>query len=164
MAHLGIAVAVVGITASTAFASQAEVTLARGETTAFAGYRLTYVGQRLVREPQRDVRIAELTVTRGGRPAGSLIPSMNFYPSSPNEPIGSPSIHYGVLKDLYSSVIGFGPNEATFRLFLNPGVLWLWTGGVVVALGGLLAAWPSRRRFAPLPVAEPAREAAVTTR
>ena len=163
VAHLGVAIAVVGITASTSFASQAEVTLSRGETTAFAGYRLTYVGQRLLREPQRDVRIAELTVTRDGEPAGSLIPSMNFYPSSPNDPIGSPSIRYGALKDLYSSVIGFGPNEATFRLFLNPGVLGLWVGGAVAAMGGLLAAWPSRRRFSPLTIGEPARKTAVTT-
>jgi cytochrome c-type biogenesis protein CcmF len=165
VAHVGVAVAVVAITASTSFASQTEVTLARGETTAFAGYRLTYTGQRLVHQPHRDVRIAELMVTRHGRPAGSLIPSMNFYPASPNDPIGSPSIHYGALKDLYSSVIGFGPDEATFRLFLNPGVMWLWVGGLVIALGGILAAWPSRRRYgAPLDVVQPARDAAVTAR
>jgi cytochrome c-type biogenesis protein CcmF len=41
VAHVGVAVAVVAITASTSFASQTEVTLSRGKTTAFAGYRLT---------------------------------------------------------------------------------------------------------------------------
>ena len=164
VAHVGIAVAVVAVTASSAFGSQTEVTLTPGNSTSFAGYVLTYEGQRLVHQPQRDVRISVLTVSRDGRPAGQLTPSMNFYPADPTEPIGTPSIHYGALKDLYSSVISITPNDATFRVFLNPGVMWLWVGGFVVACGGLLAAWPGRRRMAPLPVPEPVRAPAVTAR
>jgi cytochrome c-type biogenesis protein CcmF len=78
-----------------------------------------------------------------------MTPSLNLYPGA-SEPIGTPSVRYGVLKDLYASVIGFdGEGEddrATFRFFLNPGVTWLWVGGTIMALGGLLAAWPARRR------------------
>jgi cytochrome c-type biogenesis protein CcmF len=76
-----------------------------------------------------------------------LHPSLNFYPAS-TDPIGTPSIQYGVLKDLYSSVLGFqaGGRRATFRFFLNPGVMWVWVGAGVMALGGILAAWPPRRR------------------
>ena len=50
-------------------------------------------------------------------------------------------------------MIGFRGDgtEATFRFFLNPGVMWLWVGGAIVALGGLLAAWPGRRRLVPEP-------------
>ena len=44
-----------------------------------------------------------------------------------------------------------GGDQATFRFFLNPGVMWLWVGGAIVALGGLLAAWPGRRRRTPQP-------------
>jgi cytochrome c-type biogenesis protein CcmF len=164
IAHLGLAVAVVAITASSSFASQTEVTVARGQTVRFAGYSLRYEGQRLVRQPQRDVRIATVSVARDGRSLGRLTPSMNFYPAAPNEPIGTPSIHYGALKDLYSSVIGFGAEGATFRFFLNPGVMWLWVGGFIVAVGGLVAAWPDRRKAAPLTIPEAARAPAVTAR
>ena len=38
--------------------------------------------------------------------------------------------------------------SATFRFYRNPGVNWLWFGGLVMALGGAAAAWPSRRRTA----------------
>jgi cytochrome c-type biogenesis protein CcmF len=53
-------------------------------------------------------------------------------------------------------VVDAGGRQATFRLFLNPGVMWLWVGGAIVALGGLLAVWPPRRRTAPAapPVSE----------
>ncbi len=91
-----------------------------------------------------------------GRPLGNLTPSLNEYPAS-TDPIGSPSIHYGVLRDLYSSLVGFDASggEATFRFFLNPGVFWLWAGGAIVVLGGLLAAWPSRRVRRPVAASEP---------
>jgi cytochrome c-type biogenesis protein CcmF len=92
------------------------------------------------------VFVAEVTVLRDGRPAGVLHPSLNVYPAQPTEPIGTPSIHYGALKDLYSSVLGFQGPKATLRFFLNPGVMWLWVGAGVMAIGGLLAAWPARRR------------------
>jgi cytochrome c-type biogenesis protein CcmF len=164
IAHLGLAIAVIAITASSAFASQTEVTVSRGERVRFAGYTLRYEGQQLARQPQRDVRIATVSVSRDGRSLGRLTPSMNFYPAAPNEPIGTPSIHYGALKDLYSSVIGFGAEgTATFRFFLNPGVMWLWVGGFIVAIGGLVAAWPERLRAVPVPVPEAARGATTVT-
>jgi len=154
VAHVGVAIAAIAITTSTAFAHQAEVTLPRGGQVSFAGYVLRYEGLRVVRQPQRVVDVAEVTVARNGRSLGEVIPSLNTYPSAPNDPIGTPSIKYGVFKDLYSSLLGFtaSGDQATFRFFLNPGVLWLWIGGAIVALGGLLAAWPGRRRR----VAEPA--------
>jgi cytochrome c-type biogenesis protein CcmF len=101
-----------------------------------------------VRQPQRTILVAIVSVTRDGRRIGELHPSLNQYPNA-SDLIGTPSIEYGVLKDLYSSVIGFegtGGRVATFRFFLNPGVMWLWVGGGIMALGGLLAAWPERRR------------------
>ncbi|MBA3552444.1 MAG: cytochrome c biogenesis protein CcsA, partial [Actinobacteria bacterium] len=147
--HVGVAIAVVGITASSSFARQTEVTLERGESAAFAGYALRYAGQRTVSQPQRLVLIADIQVSREGRDLGSVTPSLNLYPSG-SEPIGTPSIRYGVLKDFYSSVLAFedGGARATLRFFINPGVLWLWVGGAVMALGGLLAAWPGQRRAA----------------
>jgi cytochrome c-type biogenesis protein CcmF len=147
VAHLGIAVAAIGITASTAFAAHTEVTLAPGGRTTFAGEELMFQGLRVLHQPQRDVFIADVVVSRDGDQVGRLTPSLNRYPAA-SEPIGTPSIRYGVFHDLYSSVIGFDPggSRATFRFFLNPGVMWLWVGGFVVAIGGAVAAWPGRRR------------------
>jgi cytochrome c-type biogenesis protein CcmF len=143
LAHVGVAIAAVALTASSSFARQTEVTLSRGESVAFAGYEVRYEGQRVLRQRHRQVLIADLTLTRDGRNLGGLGPSLNLYPGA-SEPIGTPSIKYGARRDLYSSVIGFDGEggRATFRFFLNPGVMWLWVGGAIIALGGLLAAWP----------------------
>jgi cytochrome c-type biogenesis protein CcmF len=146
--HIGVAVAAVAITVSSSFDQQAEFTLAGGQEASFAGYELRYEGRREVPEPHRTVLLAEVSVARDGRSLGRMTPSLNLYPGA-SEPIGTPSVRYGALRDLYASVIGFdGEGEggtATFRFFLNPGVTWLWVGGAIMALGGLLAAWPGRR-------------------
>ena len=103
------------------------------------------------------MRVATVSVrtTESGRSAGVVTPSLNFYPSA-SDAIGTPSIHYGVLRDLYASMLAVDPDgsHATFRFYLNPGVLWLWVGLGVVALGGLLAAWPSGRRTSAAPPSE----------
>jgi cytochrome c-type biogenesis protein CcmF len=148
--HVGVAVAAVGITASTSFAKSTEFSLAPGQSRTFQGYALTYERVRTLTQPQRIVKVADVRVFRDGRDLGLLTPSMNLYHNS-TEPIGTPSIRYGVLKDLYSSLVGLegGGKLATLRVFLNPGVLWLWVGGAVMALGGLFALWPSRSRIGP---------------
>ena len=153
VAHVGFAIAAMAVVVSSSFAHRMDVTLTRGQSVPFAGYSLRYEGERVDRQPQRVVLIATLSVARDGRDDGRVTPSLNLYPAA-SEPIGTPSIKYGVLKDLYTSVVSFEGDgrTATFRLFLNPGVMWLWVGGGVMVLGGLLSVWPARRdRTAPLP-------------
>jgi cytochrome c-type biogenesis protein CcmF len=37
------------------------------------------------------------------------------------------------------------PPPARFRLEVNPMVTWIWIGGLIVLLGGFIAAWPNKR-------------------
>jgi cytochrome c biogenesis factor len=45
---------------------------------------------------------------------------------------------------MYVSVIGLQHNgrSATFRLYRNPGVNWLWLGALLMVAGGATAGWP----------------------
>ena len=146
--HMGLALVAGGIIASSSLGQQAQVTLKTGQATVFAGQVLRYQGLHTNRQPQRIVLTTTVAITNpGGGTAGTLDPRMNLYPAA-TEPIGSPSIRRGVVWDLYASVISLqrGGGSATFRFYRNPGVNWLWFGGVVMALGGAAAAWPGRRR------------------
>jgi cytochrome c-type biogenesis protein CcmF len=148
LVHVGLALLAAGIVASSAFSQQAEVTVSEGESVDFAGYHLRYDGLATAQEPQRTVLTARLAVTDpSGDPAGILDPRLNLYPAA-SEPIGSPSIDRGVVWDLYASVIGLQDDggSATFRLYRNPGVNWLWLGAAVMVLGGTMAGWPRRTR------------------
>ena len=146
--HVGLALVAAGITASSNLGQQSEVTLKTGQSTVFAGNVLRYQGLKTDQQAQRIVLTAPLSVTTsGGDRAGTLNARMNLYPAA-SEPIGSPSIQRGFVWDLYASVISLQDNgdSATFRLYRNPGVNWLWLGGLVMAIGGATAAWPIRRR------------------
>jgi cytochrome c-type biogenesis protein CcmF len=166
--HLGLLVAVIGITSAAVYDRSTELTLRTGQTATFAGYDMRFDGVRTLDQPQRRVLVATLTVTdaSSGDPVVVLTPSLNLYPGS-SEPIGTPSIRTGtpgtLFRDLYSSLVSVDATSrsATFRLFLNPGIDLLWAGGAVMVVGGVLAAWPSRGPTPPprpMPLAERTRE------
>jgi cytochrome c-type biogenesis protein CcmF len=151
LVHVGLAVLATGIIASSGFAQQAEVTLVKGESVAFAGFSMRYDGLTTEQQPQRTVLTTHLRVTRpSGDRVGLLEPRLNVYPAA-SEPIGSPSIDRGVVWDMYASVIGLQGKgrSATFRLYRNPGVNWMWLGALLMVLGGATAGLPRRTRRRP---------------
>jgi cytochrome c-type biogenesis protein CcmF len=147
--HIALAALAAGITASSTFAEQTEVTLATGQSATFSGYTLRYDGLHTAQEPQRAVLTTHVTVrsAASGDSSGTLDPRLNLYPAA-SEPIGSPSIQRGTVWDLYASVIGLQDNggSATFRFYKTPGVNLLWLGGALMVLAGVAAAWPARPR------------------
>lgn len=65
------------------------------------------------------------------------------------------------LQDVYVVLTEAGDaNRATFHVYVNPLVVFIWLGGLLFVLGTLVAAWPEPRpRMAGAPVAAPPREA-----
>lgn len=167
IAHLGLIISAVAITASSSFQRQGEFTLDRGETARAAGYEFTYDGIREIQQPHRRVVIADLALVDGDRRAMVMVPSINYYPGA-TDGIGTPSIRLGgptnMFTDVYASIrwIGGAGDRVTFHIYVNPGMLWLWIGGAVLLAGGALAAWPTRvARLRAQPVAQPAGPAGV---
>lgn len=164
--HVGLALAAIAITASSSFDRRFEVTLDRGETARLAGYAFRFDGIREVQEPQRRSVVADLTLSRRAEKLATLSPRLNFYPTS-QDPIGTPAIRTGSpgnwFTDVYTtlSYAEQSGSTASFRIYLNPGVMWLWIGGIVMTVGALLALWPPHRRKVPAPsIEEPLRDKA----
>ena len=57
--------------------------------------------------------------------------------------------------DVYVLLVEWEPvtaASATFKIYLNPLVNWVWLGGIVFIIGTLIAAWPQAEpALAPLP-------------
>ena len=152
VAHLGVALTAAAVTTSSAFVTEREVTLDRDEAVTIDDYSLRFEGIRLLDEPHRDVVVADVAVRRDGRPDGAATPSLNLYPGA-SQPIGTPAIRHGITEDLYVSFVGFEERgaRAAFRLYLTPGVSWLWVGAAFVVAGGALALRPPNRPPRPRP-------------
>lgn len=142
LVHVGMAVILLGF-AGNILDAQTEVTLRPGEHTTFAGRRITYVGLREVRLADRDVLRAYLRVGEPGRLTKAEI---QIHPGWENQPRGRPAIIPSPAGDLYAFLRSFEPSgQASFQLFWNPVVGWIWVGTVVALLGGVVCLGRDRR-------------------
>ena len=146
VAHLGLFVAAAGISASSAFRTEAEATLKPGESLSVGKTtaRLKEVWGR--DEPQRSVIGATVELVRNGTVYASLSPRMNFYPTS-EAPIPTPDVRSTPLGDTYMNLMSFKQDgsSATIKVILEPLVPWIWMGGGIIVLGAIVSAWPPRR-------------------
>jgi cytochrome c-type biogenesis protein CcmF len=147
--HFGIVLIMLGITASSNFAVEKEVTLTRGESVHVGGYDLRYEGMRTQDEVYREVVWTDFTVLRGGRELTRLSPGKSFHPNQ-QQPIAQVGIRSTPWEDLYMVLGSVEPDggSATLKIMVNPMVMWIWLGGLTITLGALITMIPSRRTSA----------------
>lgn len=152
--HFGILLMLMGIAASSAFDTQAHATLRPGEEFRVARYTIQYDGLSHSALPGIDVTTAAVRIRVGDRPLGTFRPERLFYRAQ-GTPMHQVAIRTSPVEDLYIILSEWDPGgRATIRVLVHPLVSWLWAGGVVVALGALLAVLPERRRRAAATAAE----------
>jgi cytochrome c-type biogenesis protein CcmF len=144
--HAGALVVIISIAVSSTGGVSKEVQLRQGQSMSIGAYTLLFVGADTVAEPNRQSMRARLDVQRNGREIGPLYPRMTYYDAQ-REPIGSPAVHTSLGEDLYLSIhnIDVQSNSVGLLVLVNPMVGWIWIATAVMALGGLMALFPTRR-------------------
>jgi cytochrome c-type biogenesis protein CcmF len=160
LAHAGLAIAVLGMTASGAWKQEDIRMLKPGESATIAAYsyRLDSVGP--AQGPNYSVTRAQFTVSQDGVPVAKLFPEKRFYPDADTTTTQA-AIHARYFSDLYA-VIGEPDNKGgwTVRFYYEPLVPLIWGGFVVMMLGGLVSLSDRRYRIG-APLRARAAEAAV---
>jgi len=144
--HTGIVVIIVALAISGTWRAEREVTLNQGEHMVLGDYVVQFDEVWGEQQPQRFVVGSTFTVFRKGKDVGQLQPRMNYYTGS-QQPIATPAVKSSLKEDLYLTLMAFDQERgayATVRAIVNPAVPWLWIGGMIVALGGILAVAPQR--------------------
>ncbi len=160
--HLGVVVLAVGLTAATSFAQRSELALVPGKAVAFDGHTFVFQGLKNTVSPSRQATEALIKVDNGGvfRPAVTLFGGKN------STPIGTPAIDSGVFGDVYLTFDAVHESSATsgnqpinppsggigVGVIVEPLLAWLWAGGLLIGVGGLLALVPGSRRRSTDPV------------
>jgi len=160
--HVGVAVMALAIVAAGVGRREVVATLRPGETVSLGSYKVTFAALRDETRPDRAVVMADASATG---PGGSIAlePSLSLFATS-TQAIATPAIAASVGGDLYVTLtdVDRTAGTATLRIGLHPFMSWLWLGGGIAALGGLVAVWPARRRLvghtARQSTAEPAGE------
>ncbi len=143
--HLGVIVMGFGIIGVEIFQQQTQIRLAVGETAALGHYEMQFLGATRYPGPD-DLLITEATVDvyDNGRYVGQLKPRTELYTRT-NQPMTIPSARSTITEDFYVLMINWEPttaDQATFRIYLNPLINWVWAGGFIFVIGTLIAAWP----------------------
>ena len=147
VAHLGIAVFIVGVTTVKGYEIERDVKMGVGDTLTLRDYTFRFVGVREARGPNYTAARGTVEVTRDGKPFAVLHPEKRVYFAQSQMPMTEAAIRSGITGDLYVS-LGEPVDAAgawTLRVYYKPFVTWIWGGAVLMALGGFLAA--SDRRY-----------------
>jgi cytochrome c-type biogenesis protein CcmF len=142
--HLGVLLVALGIIGNEFYQSEGQANLKVGESLTVANYTLTYSGLKQVRGPNYSNAVAVMDLNRGGSAAGQILPEHIVYDKNPEQPMSHVGLRPGAIEDVYVVLAGFDNHGATasFKVFINPLMSWMWVGGLVIAFGVLLAAWP----------------------
>ena len=134
LAHLGLVVVVVGLAASHFGQQEKDVTLQPGEAVTVAGYTLTFAGSE-----QRDLSDHTEFVASMRFGDRTLEPGRATYAGLGGQALTHVAISTTPTADVYVVLVGTNPDgSATFRIFVNPLVTWIWAGGAVIILGVVL--------------------------
>ncbi|MCE2521050.1 MAG: heme lyase CcmF/NrfE family subunit, partial [Alphaproteobacteria bacterium] len=138
LAHLGVAVFVAGVTASSAWQTEIIRTMAPGDRQDIAGYTLVFEGAGMVAGPNYDAERGTFVVTADGRHITRLEPERRSYLVQATRTTEA-AIHTTLFADLYV-VLGDAAGEGAHvvRLYHNPLVPWIWGGALLMAAGGAI--------------------------
>jgi cytochrome c-type biogenesis protein CcmF len=147
LAHMGVIMTAAAITASSSGKIEREGTLKPGQTMQVDGnlsVRLKSLWGK--EEPQRQVVGADVEVLKNGEVIGVVDPRMNFYRSQ-DQPVPTPAVRSRPQGDIYMNLMAFKEDgsNATIKVILEPFVPWIWIGGLVIAFGAVVSAWPTAR-------------------
>ncbi|MEX2282734.1 MAG: heme lyase CcmF/NrfE family subunit [Gemmatimonadota bacterium] len=147
IAHIGIIIVAVGIAASSTYSVEKEATLRPNQTLAVGDYTLRFRQLWGEEQPHRFVVGAQIDLLRGTKEVGRIDPRLNYYDSQ-EEPVTTPAVRTRFTHDLYVNLMAFDRDagHATFAVWIKPLVGWIWTGGLIVALGALVGALPLQKR------------------
>ncbi|WP_299494108.1 heme lyase CcmF/NrfE family subunit [uncultured Shewanella sp.] len=146
IAHLGIAVSIVGATMVSNYSVEKSVRMGPGITKELAGYEFAYLETKPVPGPNYMAQEGQIQVSKNGEFVALLQPDRRQYTVQVMS-MTEAGIDWGVFRDLYITM-GDPINSTEFAVRLNykPFVRWLWFGAIFMMFGGLLAAMDKRYR------------------
>lgn len=146
--HISMALMAIGILGIEIFQQETQGTVAAGESLELAEYRVEYRELASWDELGAGVNYTRSVVDiyENGIFIGQLYPRIDYYYDS-QQNMTIPGQHATLRDDLYILLVDWQPvssEGATFKIYVNPLVNWLWIGSFTFLFGLIFAAWPDR--------------------
>ncbi len=148
LAHIGVAIFVIGVTVSSAWKIEIEQPIIKGEKVVINNIELNFLNINNVEGPNWIAERGQFEVVRLGKTKEFLYPERRFYPASKIN-TSEPAIMSNVFFDLYI-VLGESLNNDesySLRVYYSPFINWIWFGIMCMVLGGLLSVSDRKHRL-----------------
>jgi cytochrome c-type biogenesis protein CcmF len=146
LAHTGLAICILGVGLSSAYDQSRELRMAPGDNAVIAGYEFTFSAVNPVAGPNYTAFQAHIKVTKDRRLIANLYPEKRHY-NAGGQVMTEAAIDPSLARDIYVSLgEPLAGGAWALSLQVKPFVRCIWLGGVLVAVGGLLAATDRRYR------------------
>jgi cytochrome c-type biogenesis protein CcmF len=147
LAHAGLGVTTLGITAMAGWQSNAVIAMTPGQSLTLAGKSVTLTGLRAIEGPNYEAAQARFAIDTLAGPR-VLISERRFYPDSQTTTTEA-GINVGLLGNVYISIGDRAANGGlVVRLWNHPLVNFIWGGAFMMALGGMVSLADRRLRVA----------------
>ena len=148
LAHIGVAIFVIGVTVSSAWRIDIEQPITIGEKVIVNNIVLTFLSVNNVNGPNWIAERGKFEVLQKDKNKEFLYPERRFYPASQVN-TSEPAIMSNYLFDLYI-VLGESINNDksyTLRVYYSPFINWIWFGIICMALGGIFSLTDRKHRL-----------------
>lgn len=163
VAHLGIGILVFGAGLTSVYSVNRNIILQPGGQTDLFGYTWQFDGVTDGNGPNYFTQTGIITILKGDNVVAQVEPEKRMY--SNGQPTTESGIHVNIFRDLYVSLgEATEPFEAggwVISIYVKPFIFWIWTGCIVIALGGFMALIDKRYRL-PKKVKEKAEQQTAT--
>ena len=149
LAHLGVALFIIGVALVKGYETERDVRMNVGDTVMAGGYEFRFNGVTETQGPNYVAGVGHVVVSRDGKQVSELTPEKRQYNVS-GMPLTEAAIQPGVFRDLYVSLGEAIPESEgawAVRVYIKPFVDWIWAGCLLMALGGILAISDRRYRI-----------------
>ena len=147
LVHLGVAVAVIGITASMAHKVEEEFSLAEGQSYKVGRYSITLASIDTVRRPNHDALLVDLSLQdkNSKQEITRLYPELRRYRRN-EESTTEVALHTSLKDDVYLIIAGLDDTgtKAALKVYINPLQIWLWIGVILVMFGTVIVLLPRK--------------------
>ncbi|EKM0371291.1 heme lyase CcmF/NrfE family subunit [Cronobacter turicensis] len=147
LGHVGLAVTVIGIAFSQNYSVERDVRMTAGDSVDIHHYRFVFREVRDAQGPNWRGAVGIINVLRDGKPEATLRAEKRAYNSN-RVVMTEAAIDGGLTRDLYAALgEALDDDSWAVRLYYKPFVRWIWYGGLLMALGGLLCMLDPRYRL-----------------
>jgi hypothetical protein len=143
LAHLGMILMVIGIAGSSLFNVKETLQVHPGHKEQVGRYLMTFHSLSEERGTNFTAVDAHVTLQDASGASTDLHPQMRYYDKS-EQAHTQVALHWSLARDVYVTLAGWedGGEIVALQIIINPLVIWIWIGGIVLSIGAIVCLLP----------------------